>query len=134
MKQYYLNHKGFMLTEMLIALLIATILLPISITCIKLCKDELAFETEKQDSIALIQLRRILSLSHDFKVDSNSLTFTYHDDEMTLCKTNGNVRLKPGTQFYFMNVDDIEFFENDGCIWTTYARDESETTSLLTCI
>lgn len=134
MKIFYLNRNGFMLTEMLIALLITTILLPISITCISLCKEGLAFETDKQDSIALLQLRRILSLSSDFKVNSDSLTFTYHQDEMTLCRINGNILLKPGTQFYFMNVDEIEFFENDGCIYTTYSRNENETTNLLTCI
>lgn len=134
MKQFSLNHNGFTLMEMLISLLIATILLPISITSIKLCKEGLTFETEKQDSIALIQLRRILSLSHDFKVEGNTLTFTYHEEEMTLRKTNGNILLKPGTQFYFMNVDEIEFFENNGCIWTTYAREETENTALLTCI
>lgn len=134
MKIYYLNKRGFMLTEMLIALLIATIILPISITCIGLCKEGLSFETEKQDSIALLQLRRILSLSDHIKVNTNELTFTYHQDEMTLCKINGNILMKPGTQFYFMNVDEIEFFENDGCIYTTYVREENETTNLLTCI
>ncbi len=134
MKQYFLNRQGFMLTEMLIALMIAAIILPISITCIGLCKEGLAFETDKQDSIALLQLRRILSLSHDFKINSNELTFTYHQDEMTLCHINGNILMKPGTQFYFMNVDEIEFFESNGCIYTTYIRDDHETTNLLTCI
>ena len=58
MKRYFLNKKGFLLSEMLLSLMIAVIILPITITSLKLCKEGLKFETCKQDAIAIVQLRK----------------------------------------------------------------------------
>ena len=71
MKQYFLNKKGFLLSEMLLSLMIAVIILPITITSLKLCKEGLKFETCKPDAIAIVQLRKIFTLGNDFEMQKS---------------------------------------------------------------
>ena len=57
----------------------------------------------------------------------------YHQEDVFLKLINKNIVLKPGTQFFFMDLDDVTFFEDSGCIWMNYARKTKENTYLLTC-
>ena len=133
MKRFFLNKKGFLLSEMLLSLIIAVIILPITITSLKLCKEGLKFETCKQDAIAIVQLRKIFTLGNDFIVHPKEIEFNYHQEDVFLKLINKNIVLKPGTQFFFMDLDDVTFFEYSGCIWMNYARKTKENTYLLTC-
>ena len=133
MKRFFLNKKGFLLSEMLLSLIIAVIILPITITSLKLCKEGLKFETCKQDAIAIVQLRKIFTLGNDFIVHPKEIEFNYHQEDVFLKLINKNIVLKPGTQFFFMDLDDVNFFEDSGCIWMNYARKTKENTYLLTC-
>ena len=133
MKRFFLNKKGFLLSEMLLSLIIAVIILPITITSLKLCKEGLKFETCKQDAIAIVQLRKIFTLGNDFIVHPKEIEFNYHQEDVFLKLINKNIVLKPGTQFFFMDLDDVTFFEDSVCIWMNYARKTKENTYLLTC-
>lgn len=133
MKRFFLNKKGFLLSEMLLSLIIAVIILPITITSLKLCKEGLKFETCKQDAIAIVQLRKIFTLGNNFIVHPKEIEFNYHQEDVFLKLINKNIVLKPGTQFFFMDLDDITFFEDSGCIWMNHARKTKENTYLLTC-
>ena len=133
MKRFFLNKKGFLLSEMLLSLIIAVIILPITITSLKLCKEGLKFETCKQDAIAIVQLRKIFTLGNDFIVHPKEIEFNYQQEDVFLKLINKNIVLKPGTQFFFMDLDDVTFFEDSGCIWMNYARKTKENTYLLTC-
>ena len=84
MKRFFLNKKGFLLSEMLLSLIIAVIILPITITSLKLCKEGLKFETCKQDAIAIVQLRKIFTLGNDFIVHPKEIEFNYHQEDVFL--------------------------------------------------
>ena len=115
------------------AIVLKNIILPITITSLKLCKEGLKFETCKQDAIAIVQLRKIFTLGNDFIVHPKEIEFNYHQEDVFLKLINKNIVLKPGTQFFFMDLDDVTFFEDSGCIWMNYARKTKENTYLLTC-
>ena len=132
MKKLY-STKGFLLTEALIALLIAVCILPISITCLRLVKDPLLYDSSKQDSISLNELRRILNVSTDFNTYENELEFTYHNELYTLRLIHNNLVLQPGTQYFFTSIDEVHFSDIDGCIYVGYKRNEKEYNNLLTC-
>ena len=112
MNRFFLNKKGFLLSEMLLSLIIAVIILPITITSLKLCKEGLKFETCKQDAIAIVQLRKIFTLGNDFIVHPKEIEFNYHQEDVFLKLINKNIVLKPGILFFISKLTSTKILIN----------------------
>lgn len=120
------GRRGSVLTGTLIAFLIAMMMVPLCMACIAPLRSVFEFETEVQDEIAAMQLRRVMFLAYDIEADSSSLYFTAQNRPMELTRTNRHVILKPGTQIYFPDVDECSFAEADGLVWIIYERNSKE--------
>ncbi len=116
------NHRGTVLVDFLLTLLIAVSLLPIVLSCISVLSKGLIRNFQIQDMIATNQLRRILSISYDLKIEDQTLYFQYQKKEMHLGLVNDNIIIQPGTQIIYTNVDSCEFECEDDVILICYER------------
>lgn len=120
------RNKGFLLEQVLISIMIISILLPISISCIQLLQNKETITQNIQDEIALRQLRQILLLSYDISYNEDVLTFTYQQKQWELYYRNQHLVLTPGTQIFITEIEQASFFETNECIYLVYQR-EGET-------
>lgn len=128
------KRNGFILQDALLSLCIAVILLPIIVTCLSVSINFLNTDHQYQDAIAISQLRRMFNVSRNYHFEGNELHFTYHNEEFYLKLSNGNLVLKPGTQFILVDIYSVSFQEENGCIKLFYEREKDEKEYTLTCI
>ncbi len=75
---------------------------------------------ERQNFLGIIQLRRSLSLGVNIKVESAHVCMTYNDDEMCFEEYDSNLIAFPGTQYFMIDVSDIEFEVKDNWLVLRY--------------
>ena len=119
-------HRGSTLAEVLVVLLVVSVLIPVTVLCLKSFPPLLTFDEELQDQIALSQLRRILLLSYDLKYTYDELSFTYQEKERHLMYRNDHLVMTPGTQIFLSAVDDAYFQFSDNAIYVCYQRGSKE--------
>ncbi|MBR2829467.1 MAG: hypothetical protein IKE68_02855 [Solobacterium sp.] len=111
------------LEQALIVLLTALACLPAVMASLNALRLLLIPSPVIQDEIALCQLRRILSLSHDMEVSSGQVHFIYHGEEARISPVNGNLILQPGTQIFLTELDQCSFSVNDGLLYVSTVRE-----------
>ncbi len=111
------------MSDILILLLCAVLLVPPSLTVIRVISDSLDFRQEVQDEIGIAQLRRILLLSYDLCAEETVLTFRYHNEDRTLREVNGRLIIQPGTQIFLCDTENVFFSLEDDVIYVWYQRD-----------
>lgn len=112
--------KGFILENILSMFIISTFI-PIMFNCLLLLKID-DFSYDLQDEIALIQLRRILSVSYDFQANDNCLSFIYKNEQRMISEVNNNLIMQKGTIIILCDVEDVSFVINDGLLYLYYRR------------
>lgn len=117
------GRRGSVLTEFLLTLLIACLLIPACIVCIAILSGTLRFDQTLQDEIALMQLRRVLLLSYDIETNGNVVYFTYQTREMRLSDVNRNLIIQPGTQIFVSDIDYASFYYSQGLLMVKYERE-----------
>lgn len=65
--------------------------------------------TERQNFIGIIQLRRSLSLGVKHKISYDEVCMIYNDEEMCFEQFETNLIAYPGTQYFLVQVEDINF-------------------------
>ena len=112
--------KGFILENILSMFIISTFI-PIMFNCLLLLKID-DFSYDLQDEIALIQLRRILSVSYDLQAYDNCLSFIYKNEQRMISEVNNNLIMQKGTIIILCDVEDVSFVINDGLLYLYYRR------------
>ena len=112
--------KGFILENILSMFIISTFI-PIMFNCFLLLKID-DFSYDLQDEIALIQLRRILSVSYDLQANDNCLSFIYKNEQRMISEVNNNLIMQKGTIIILCDVEDVSFVINDGLLYLYYRR------------
>ena len=112
--------KGFILENILSMFIISTFI-PIMFNCLLLLKTD-DFSYYLQDEIALIQLRRILSVSYDLQANDNCLSFIYKNEQRMISEVNNNLIMQKGTIIILCDVEDVSFVINDGLLYLYYRR------------
>lgn len=112
--------KGFILENILSMFIISTFI-PIMFNCLLLLKID-DFSYDLQDEIALIQLRRILSVSYDLQANDNCLSFIYKNEQRMISEVNKNLIMQKGTIIILCDVEDVSFVINDGLLYLYYRR------------
>ena len=120
------NRKGFALVEVLVAVLTVCICIPIMVSVISLMRTSLKDRTSLQDQIALVQLRRYLSVAYDIELLPSSLTFQRQHEEMRLSVVNQNLIVQPGTQMFLMDIEAALFYLEGDSVMLRYVRDNQE--------
>ena len=112
--------KGFILENILSMFIISTFI-PIMFNCLLLLKID-DFSYDLQDEIALIQLRRILSVSYDLQANDNCLSFIYKNEQRMISEVNNNLIMQKGTIIILCDVEDVSFVINDVLLYLYYRR------------
>ena len=112
--------KGFIL-ENILSMFIISNFIPIMFNCLLLLKTD-DFSYDLQDEIALIQLRRILSVSYDLQASDNCLSFIYKNEQRMISEVNNNLIMQKGTIIILCDVEDVSFVINDGLLYLYYRR------------
>lgn len=82
------------------------------------------FNEEVQDEIASIQLRRILSMSYEVRVENGSISFEYLGRSMRIVYGNYHVYMTPGTYIFYSDIDSAWFCEEEGLVYACIERNE----------
>lgn len=105
--------KGYTLIEVIISVTILSFISPLFIFVIKQMVNFSSNNTQRQNFIGIIQLRRSLSLGVKHIIESDQICMTYNDDLMCFEQYESNLIAYPGTQYFLVKVNDINFFKDD---------------------
>lgn len=108
--------KGYTLIEVIISVTILSFISPLFIFVIKQMVNFSSNNTQRQNFIGIIQLRRSLSLGVKHIIESDQICMTYNDDLMCFEQYESNLIAYPGTQYFLVKVNDINFFNDEGWI------------------
>ena len=113
---HHLHHRtgGYILEQSLLTLYLCALLVPILVNCCGVMVRAAKRPDTFQDEIALAQIRHILNVSEDIRIEGDMLYLTYHDRESSISLINGNLVMKPG--------------ESEGCILLCWKRESEELT------
>ena len=115
--------SGFILSETLLAFLIALWLVPLTVSCAAVLGGTDRCDQQLMDETAAIQLRRILLTAYDLKTDGGAVYFQAQGRNMTLSLVNRNIIIQPGTQIIFADVDSARFYTDENTLIVVYERD-----------
>lgn len=122
LNKFKASHRGIILHEAVVSIVVIIILIPILIMGLKLISSSKLYDESIQDEIKKIQLQRILVIAYDVKVENNQLFFKHNNQEKSLRYINNHVILSPGTQIFFEGVQDVEFKIDDNNIIIIFTR------------
>lgn len=120
------RNSGVILTDFLISLFVVALMCPLMVSSIALVQNRKADIQSVQDEIAIAQLQRILIISDMYEIHGDELAFVNQERSMYLRKVNGNLIIQPGTQIFLVDVDDVQFSEENKLITLTYSRQGKE--------
>lgn len=120
------RNNGVILTDFLISLFVVALMCPLMVSSIALVQNRKADIQSVQDEIAIAQLQRILIISDMYEIHGDELAFVNQERSMYLRKVNGNLIIQPGTQIFLVDVDDVQFSEENKLITLTYSRQGKE--------
>lgn len=121
-----MNKQGFTYTSILVNLLVATFLLPIIVSSLRLIANINLNKMEVQNELGLLQLRRDMLISYDLEVSLNEIRFNYKGDECSLVYQNNHLYRTPGTVIYLQDIDYAVFEENFSNVYLIYYKDDHE--------
>ncbi len=84
-----------------------------------------------QDQIALAQLRHITNLSASITLRPDEITLHCHQNDYVVHIRNGNLLLRPGTQFLLTEIDAVLFAQDGQLLIMHYVRKEKEFRAVL---
>lgn len=114
--------RGMILTDFLLTMMIAIMLVPAVLVCLNVLAGSLQFNEEVQDMIAEAQIRHILLISSDKKIENGSLLFDFQNRSMNLSFVNDHLILQPGTQIIFSDIDSGQIESRNNMIYAIYTR------------
>jgi len=125
-KKIFGRKTGYTLIECLIALMVLCLASSIYFTAMKKVKN-LTINTDRiQDINGIHQLALSLALATDMEVSSDQITYYYKDESFMISLVNEKLMIQPGTNILLLNIDAIEFFQEDEQVILIYRRDDKE--------
>lgn len=123
MRKHSIANAGFTLAEFLLATLIATMFVPVTVYSLKIAEPMLHFEENIQDEIGISQIRNLGLLSYDMQLVDNKVMFRMQNKDVTLSFLNNKIILQPGTQIFLSDIDEAVFLAENEIIYLEYKRD-----------
>ena len=119
-----MNKKGYVILDVVVALLIIVLSMPITYHCYKIVANNELFPVRIQDQIALTQVRRIMNTCYGININFNSLSCNYNDKIISIQTSNKNTYISDGTLIIFNDVNDIYFTQENNRIYLNYLRNK----------
>ncbi len=104
----------------MISTLILFLITPIFLNTYKFLVNYPNNFTARQNNIGILQLRRSLSLGRNHVVENDSICMNFKDDEMCFELNESNLIATPGTQYFLINIDDLNFELNEGWLYINF--------------
>ena len=123
MRNMHYCHKGFILKDYLLSLVIMLMLLPIVISSLKIISHYEINDERIQDEIAIAQLRDKMLLGMDFRVTPTILEYRIGEENWQLIYQNERVYLAPGYQLFLDNVESCLFKQTGNTLFIEYQKD-----------
>jgi hypothetical protein len=82
--------------------------------------------TERQNFIGLIQLRRSLSLGIKHTISNDEVCMIYNDENMCFEQFESNLIAYPGTQYFLVMIDEVDFEVIDDWLVLNYVSELKE--------
>lgn len=115
-----MSNRGFIYTRTLVAIFVVLSILPLMISVFRYVS---LFEFDynlTNNKLALMDLRRVLLLAYDIQIDDHELSFLYHNENYSLKLINNKLILRPGTQIYLNDIDEVNFYIKNNCLYISY--------------
>ena len=110
----------------IIALYISVLLLPIVLLIFTYSSNLDIDYGLLTDEIAINELRELLLITYDLKINEHHLNFIYQDKDFSLSLVNNKLLLQPGTVIYLNDIDNLYFYIKDNSIYMKYLRKGKE--------
>lgn len=125
-----LHHRtgGYILEQSLLTLYLCALLVPVLVSCCGVLVRASERPDTFQDEIALAQIRHILNVSDEIRIEGDTLFLNYHDRVSSISLINGNLVMKPGTMILLTELEDTSFSLSDGCVILSWKREQEEIT------
>ncbi len=117
-----LNKKGFTLIECLFSLFLFSFSILLMCQITSYINKATFYDQDIQDINGLLQIKQHLNLATNLLIDSDQLTYDYKDKQFTLRVINNNLVIQPGTNIVLLDIDSIEFFEEEGGLYMRFTR------------
>lgn len=124
----FIGHKkGYTLIECLISILVLSLSLSFVYYSLNNLKG-LSIENEinLQDEIGIYQLQILLAKNEIIEVDDDEIQYKSYTSDCKISLVNNRLISQPGTLIFLLNIDEINFFEEDDLIYLRFVRDEKE--------
>lgn len=122
--------KGYSLVEFLIAIVLSFFILNLLISGFSKVKLNKEYNAS-QDLISSLQIFNVLNVSVDVEVLDQNINFKYLNEERQLRFVNNKIIISPGTNIYYLKVDDCLFYQTDNKIYLKILRDSRESIFLI---
>lgn len=122
--------KGFSLVEVLIALVLSFFIIELLVSSFTYIKTN-SNDDINQDLLSAFMLYEIFNVSVDIIVLDDSISFKYLEDQRELLLINNRLIIRPGTQIYFNNINEYEFFVKENYIYLKLKRNKKTYTYLI---
>ncbi len=122
--------KGFSLVEVLIALVLSFFIIELLVSSFTYIETN-SNDDINQDLLSAFMLYEIFNVSVDIIVLDDSISFKYLEDQRELLLINNRLIIRPGTQIYFNNINEYEFFVKENYIYLKLKRNKKTYTYLI---
>ncbi|MEA5026399.1 hypothetical protein SDC9_161062 [bioreactor metagenome] len=116
--------NGYTLIECLIVLMTVSFFMLQSYQVIVMIRRFPMHHMEMQDLNGLHQLSLILALASDIEVSIDEISYAYKEERYTVNLVNNRLIIQPGTNIIMLDIDQIEFFEEEEKIKMIYSRND----------
>lgn len=128
MRSLHHRTRGYILEQSLLTLYLSALLVPVLLICCSVMVRASDPPDTFQDEIALAQIRHILNVSDDIRIEGDTLLLNYHDRPCSISLVNGNLVMKPGTMILLTKLEEESFSESEGCILLFWKRKQADVT------
>ncbi len=112
--------NGFTLIEALFAMLVSAIVASIGIVYIQCCMQLLQMKPLHQNQFAILQIRQIVSISHDIRVYENRLEMIFNHNLIYFEEDRNRLVQKEGYQIWMEGVENVYFYQEEDEIFMSW--------------
>lgn len=116
------TNKGFTLIEVLVSLFCLSLCLLLFIGICEMMNHYPVQDPLSDDVIAIRQIRMILAQGEDLTLMADTISFRYHQSEVSLSYHNNRLVKTPGYEIFLKDIDQGTFYEKGGCIYAGWKR------------
>ncbi len=116
---------GFINLEIILYLSIALLLVNILVPAVRLISLISFDSVEIQNRLGIIQIRKHLNYAYYIEVYDDYLEYYINDKQYTLSLVNNRLIQQPGTLIFMLDLQEVEFFQDDFTVYLKYLEDKT---------